>query len=63
MLGKCELSVKIGTIEVSQPVWVGDIHDPCTLGNDFLDTVVCIVDLKNSTLSVIIYCNLNYLFQ
>lgn len=31
MLGKCELSIRVGSTELSKPVWVADIQDPCIL--------------------------------
>ena len=52
MKGKCNLTVKIGSTEVSQPMWVADIQDPCILGTDFLEPHGCVVNLKDSILSI-----------
>lgn len=52
MLGKCELSIRVGSTELSKPVWVADIQDPCILGTDFLDSLGCVVDLKNNIVSI-----------
>ena len=40
MKGKCNITVKIGSTEVSQPMWVADIQDPCILGNVKRDGVI-----------------------
>ena len=50
--GKCNLTVRIGSTEVSQPVWIADIQDPCILGTDFLEPLGCVVNLKDSILSI-----------
>ena len=48
----CNLTVRIGSTEVSQPMWVADIQDPCILGTDFLELLGCMVNLKDSILSI-----------
>ena len=52
MKGRCNLTVRIGSTEVSQPIWVADIQDPCILGTDFLEPLGCIVNLKDCTLLI-----------
>ena len=49
MKGKCNHTVKIGSTE---PMWVADIQDPCILGTDFLEPHGCVVNLKDSILSI-----------
>ena len=46
------LTVRIGSTDVSQPMWVADIQDPCILGTDFLEILGCVVNLKGSILSI-----------
>jgi len=52
MRGRCELTIRIGSMEVSQPMWVADIQDPCILGTDFLEPLGCVVNLRDCTLSL-----------
>ena len=48
--GRCELMVKVGSTEVLQQIWIGDIHDQCILGLDFLSPQGCLVNLKDNSL-------------
>ena len=52
MRGRCELTIRIGSLEISQPMWVADIQDPCILGTDFLEPLGCVVNLRDSILSL-----------
>ena len=50
--GRCNLIVKIGSTDISHPMWVAEIQDPYILGTDFLGPLGCVVNLKDSVLSI-----------
>ena len=50
--GKGELQLRIGSLNLRHPMWVADIQDKCILGLDFLQRHDCLVNLKDSSLSI-----------
>ena len=50
--GKGQLQLGIGSLLVPQELWVGDIHDDCVLGLDFLQSHNCLVNLKDESLTI-----------
>jgi len=49
MRGKCEITIRIGSMKVSQPMWVSDIQGLCKIAADFLEPLGCVVNLRDST--------------
>ena len=50
--GTVELTLSIGTTEVSHRMWVADIQDRCTLGMDFLEPHKCLLNLNEKVLQI-----------
>ena len=50
--GKGRLELGIGTMKLSQDMWVADISDECILGLDFLEPNRCQVNLKDGALII-----------
>lgn len=51
MLGKGRMTLNVGGLSVSFPVWVAEVQDPCILGLDFLRFARCLLDLGENTVS------------
>ena len=49
---KSQLQLRIGSLLVSQELWIVDIQDECILGLDFLQSHNCLVDLKSGALTI-----------
>ena len=50
--GKGQLQLRIGSLLVSQELWVADIHDDCILGLNFLQSHNCLANLKDGSLTI-----------
>ncbi len=50
--GRCKLQLGLGTREITQEMWVADIHDQCILGLDFLQPHSCQVNLRDGALLI-----------
>lgn len=51
MLGKGRVTLDVGGLSVTFPLWVAEVQDPCILGLDFLRVVHGVLDLGENTLS------------
>lgn len=51
MRGKGRVTLNVGGLSVTFPVWVAEVQDSCILRLDFLRFVRCLLDLGDNTLS------------